>query len=564
MNQHKIVNYDYKPNTILIVQAGPGTGKTYTLAQRINKLLDDIKPEEILVLSFTNKTVDLLKKLINDEVIVKTFHGYASKIIEKYYKPYFPNRVSLKLLDEISWSSFKKLFSFGNKFDLAVKDVKFGLSIEDAAKKYKINGGKLKNVIKYLNENGLVRYYDFLSTAIEILQISDGQIDEIANIKVVIIDEYQDLHPEIIDFIEEIAMYGSPKHLTFLGDKQQNIYEFIGANSTLQENLFQRLGKRKELYLNQSFRLTPEIVEYVKKIHPVEITSMKESLHSPIIFSDHYFIIKEIERLILGSGGLIKFDDILILARSNAQVEEIGKLLKNYSLPVSLKLDPQWMKSRIYIFLDILNVLNESHGSDFAILSILMKLGYPKQKLNKIFKKYVMNKQAITHSSEIKSFTDILNEVKNLTTPLDVMLSLSRIVNRASMLKEYINHESSQDIKSFYNSLKRSYNESPNDFINHFLSNYINDYEECNAVNISTIHKAKGLEYPIVFLLNPNIERNLKYVAATRTKSLLYIQGDKTENTINEEVIRKVTNDLGRRLILNNVALGKKVLQKLK
>lgn len=83
--QLDIVNHNYDPQTVLSIQAGPGTGKTFALIKRIQKLIaDGVPPQSIVVLSLTNRTVNSLRSALSEyiggdtgDVVIKTFHSFC-------------------------------------------------------------------------------------------------------------------------------------------------------------------------------------------------------------------------------------------------------------------------------------------------------------------------------------------------------------------------------------------------------------------------------------------------------------------------------------------------------
>lgn len=583
-SQLKVVNHSYDPRTVLSVQAGPGTGKTLTLVHRVKKLLDDgLNQEEIVVLSLTNRTVKAfrneLASLIGDEsesVRIQTFHSFANSLIEDNSEDYLLDRNSQILVNETSFKGYTDLFVDGKKaaplkFRRAILAVKSGGDLDQVAKRFGINKVELNATIKRFSENGILTYLDFISSAMKLIDLSQGEI--IKDIKVLIIDEFQDMQPELVKFIEKLLEYGE-KHVTLAGDRNQCIYEFLGSYPEITSDFIKRLKwKEDQIIMRESFRLTPENMNIANSlIHTdTHLVPIKESSADPVIteFStpneEYNFIAREISRLILELGGLLKFSDFAILTRSNRDVEDIASFMSTeYGYDVNrFTQGNEWINSKVHIFLDLLDILRKSKGSDMAFMFVLQKLGVKKSFLKKLYQTYEnWNEYGIVRfedylrspiapklfntelrkmdKSIIDNFIGILQEERQqlFLDPISIMTSLARIT-RETKLIEYLNESKSpnqdsvvgllEDLEGFHKSLKATYKKAPS--IEYFLRNYQDEEPrpDDNSINISTVHKAKGLEFPVVFLVKSSMSytnndpaTRLLYVAMTRAKNLLY------------------------------------------
>lgn len=611
-SQLKVVNHSYDPKTVLSVQAGPGTGKTLTLIHRVKKLLEDgMDPNEIVVLSMTNRTVKSFRQalagLIGEEaeqIRIQTFHSFANSLIENYSGDYFPDKGAQILVNDTSFRGYTNLFmdiksKRPRAFEKAILAVKSGEDIDEMSKKFKVDKNDLEDTIRRFHENGILTYHDFISSAIELIDVSQGEI--VKDVLVFIVDEFQDMQPELVKFIEKLIEFDG-KHITLAGDRNQCIYGFLGSYPEITRNFIKRLKwKYDEIFLKESFRLTPENMVIANSLmsEDTHLISMKESSAEPLIVdiespqTEYNFIAREIYRLILQLGGLLKFSDFIVLARSNKEVETIANFVTSeYGYNVNrFTLGNDWINSKVHIFLDILDVLRKSKGSDMAFLFILQNLGILKIFLRKLYEKYEVwdsHKQIrfedflklpkvkdlfntdrrLKSKSIIDNFIGIIAEERQIfTNPVEVMISLSRIINETSLIN-YLNKtddtkdkESSfglaDNLEGFHRSLKASYLKNPS--LEYFLRNYQDEEPRLddNAINISTIHKAKGLEFPVVFLTKSRLqfakteeEKRLLYVAMTRAKNLLYCNLSKQERgvpvVVNPSWIYNTARDLNR------------------
>ncbi|MDC6270674.1 ATP-dependent helicase [Acetobacter pasteurianus] len=574
------VNKGHAPGTVLSIQSGPGCGKSLCISKRIESLLaNGVKADEIIVLSLTNRAVNSLRNTIYNsfgsvanDLVIKTFHSFASMLLEDNGAEYHAGKPPYSVLDDASWRSFADFFNAKPKIlEQATLEVKDGASLEAIAEKYAIPVKRFREIVDYMDQNGLVRYLGLISAAIELLDKSDGKLNTIANAKVLIIDEFQDMQPSLLPFITKIAKHGIPKHITLAGDKNQCIYEFLGSRPSITEEFIKQLGFPVDrVYLKESFRLTPEILESANAIIPTEIRSMKNTGVKTVGQGN---ICTDIVELIALSGGILKFSDFMILVRSNAEVDTISEMLtKEYGIKCNKYNGLGWANSDIHLFLDILHVLNKSYGSDFALLLMLKKFGMGKREVKKIFTNYKKwNKSShnklenflklTLEDARFQEFLNLLEQERlGLDTPITIMGSLARITKKWNFFAQ--DKDLQQNLTDFYSSLKIAHTNylldsranSNSTFLEYFLRHYF-DAEpilDHDAVNVSTVHKAKGLEFPVVFVPNNGRmklgESRLKYVALTRAKNFLYIGGERGEKNLDtiQEYMKHVAVDLNR------------------
>lgn len=441
-SQIRIISHPPLHNSILIVMAGPGSGKTFTLAERIAYMIKHhhVKPEEILVLSMTNRAVNSIRSSLerslgeqSGDLDVSTFHLFAAKLIDSQGAKYIPGFVNRVLVDDSSWRYASSIFlgkhfningaSIGGtltykEFDRLISSIRSGtITREMAAKKFGVSEPYVESLILYLDSSGIIRYPDLVNNAVKILynSMEKGEyIDQIENYKVVVVDEFQDMYENLLDMVEAITKYptksfevDTSKHLFIAGDPNQSIYEFLGSNPDSMKNLesdftLSTVDIHHEM-IEESFRCPPTILkasvdiclppgdEFAERIH-----SATKEFHMPIIkqfkspIEEYHFVIKEIIRLTCELGGLLKLSDCAILARSNKEVDDINRILAdNYGLNYNkLNSSIPWIKSKVHILLGILNVLERSSGSELFLMCVLMFLDTEygsKLRISKVF-----------------------------------------------------------------------------------------------------------------------------------------------------------------------------------
>lgn len=614
-----------------------------------------------------NRSVKLLKSnlvsTIGDELANKiqlsTFHSFCGTMLEHFGSFYSEKFNQRRLMDDASWRAFTTIFLRksikinGNSIDSDVtavslqrmlSDVKSQkLTLDEASKRYKISKEYIQLLLSYLEKNGMMMYLDLITDFLKMVSVSLSEgnlkIPTLSNYKVVIVDEFQDMYHELLKVVEVVVNYPSlldqpdtsKKHLTIAGDPNQSIYEFLGSSPNMMLNINEFIPGYETIYevlLSEIFRSTPEIMNAANEIslrtlelgenseQATGISLLQPSVvvrspgHKPIITNhisageEHFFIAKEITRLICELGGLLTPSDFVILTRTNQELEQIDKLLcESYDFKCNkLSSTVMWTYSRLLLFINILLVLRkrDNGGSNFPLLCILQILDAKGSKrISNIFNQlqdaenledYFLNaKNEVELRKIYKSVPEKLNEVQHLlkiilqereniiprgsnisadstpyVTPNILLRSIFNVCEKADLLP-YINQQENLNIylESFNRSLHYCYKcfveqQNRGTFLDSFLEFFIRNYgdqvpiTDKDMINLSTVHSAKGLEFPVVFvtgstklyyqksnyweslfyggelegesLSKARFEKaRLFYVASTRAKHLLYI-----------------------------------------
>ena len=608
------------------VLAGAGTGKTKTMVHRIAYMVNvaGIKPEEILVFSYTNKAVNEFRERIEillgekaNLVNIYTFHAFAYKMLKQYgneelkiitdsypkaedmwrYKNY-----AFKTKDEVFKEIRKNNEKDYKEASLSAKDMMLlfdkikerRLNINDIDKTFYGNGYLKKIFLKYcdlLEKNDLCDFPDLLLKFNDMLDKPDI-IKKIRNTyKYTIVDEFQDTNDLQLEIVKKII--GKKQNLCVVGDDSQSIYAFRGANVNLIINLGKEFKKLKTINLEQNYRSTNTIIEASnnliennknradKKIwtdNPKgkQITKINGSEK----FEEAKLVRKEIEKL---KKEGVSYNDIAILYRNNSQSQIIqAEFLKDDVLiPYRVK-DPSnfFNKAEIKGLINYLKLIIDP--CDFTAFSDCMMK--PSRYFKRLLLDQIMTVAISKHNgnllSAIKDKVSIKTNTCANTYNIQSLLSLSDMYKEVEkmFLKEegnkvleyiirsvnYINgmalsfycmNTPKDDLETSIDTLREIYlkNEikTKEDLID-FLK-YVENLDEkakkmqipdndksVEAVQLTTIHSAKGLEFPYVFVLgmvedvfpsfrlkeNPldlEEERRLCYVAVTRAKKKLYL-----------------------------------------
>ena len=323
----------------ILVLAGAGSGKTYTIVSRIRYLIKyrNVKPSDILCISFTNDAVNKLKEdLNNKDVEVLTFHKLALKIIGRKKEV-----LAEDILTDIIINTFSNDKLFGlyemERFDMynLVKTFinlfksnnysldKFYTFINKANTKDKM---LLKEIMKcyicyesYLNKEGLMDFNDMINIAI-------NKLDKVnLKYKHIIIDEYQDTSLTKFLLIKKIISINK-SNLFAVGDDFQSIYRFTGSNIKIITRFKKYFPFSKIIKLKYTYRNSKELVFIAGKFIMKNKSQIRKKMKSKIRENNPVKIIYY-DDLTSSINKVIEkeeIDDLFVLSRNNKDLENIN------------------------------------------------------------------------------------------------------------------------------------------------------------------------------------------------------------------------------------------------
>lgn len=580
-----------------LVIAGAGSGKTKTLTYRTSFLLENnISAEKILILTFTKKAANEIKKRVNqllegeysNSITSGTFHSFCNMLLSKYSKMLNINP-KFTILDQEDSRDLIDLLKKANKFEKK-EDIPFPKKaviqniISSSRNKLipieKIVTDNYPNFECYINdilklaqlykgykkENNLYDYDDLIDEIINHLKINKSFKESIQkHYKYIMVDEYQDTNIPQKEFIDLLAEKEDCS-LMVVGDDNQSIYAFRGANY---ENIL-LFGKSypnaKLIKLEQNYRSTPSILNFINS------TSNKISLgYQKKLFSNDKskgnlpkFIrtlneeqeAKFIADTIINAKNRIEFDDIAVLCRTSFHSNFVQAEFLKRKIPFVVVGGLKFIEKRhikdILAYMRILwNPLDSI--SWHRVLTLLDKVGnVTATKITNAIEKQngdfspLVNKSLIKNNENIKLLHDALSDAKNANSLINIFDIIEKYY--VPILKK-IEEDWKTRIEDF-KVLKRLCSEY--NTLENFLSNLALDppndsrailtaaKPEEHTVTISTIHSAKGLEWNTVFVISlidgavPHYkaledfeqleeERKLFYVACSRAKENLYL-----------------------------------------
>ncbi len=583
------------------VTAGAGSGKTRVLTHRYAYLVNvlGISPSNILCVTFTNKAANEMKKRIANMVnsgnvndFVCTIHGFCVKFLRKeIFRLGFPQNFSI--LDEEDTKDLAKqvMEEFNiNTTQITVKQFLNGISL------YKRNSQEPSYIEKYMlpqsvNEgddeterylqlqlkNFSLDFNDLILFTIHILEhYEDAKLYWQEKLNYIMVDEAQDFNGTNWNIINTLsAIYNN---LFVVGDPDQAIYEWRGANP----NLFIEFKPDTDIILDMNYRSTPNILDVAnsviknnkKRIEKNLVTNKEKGnivihYHGKNDVDESEWIAKQILR-IKESG--FEFSDCAILYRASYLSRSIEQALLKKQIKYVV-----WGGIRFFErkeIKDALAYLKLVANKDE--LSLRRVVNVPSRRFGKVAMEKVLaisNKKNVSlynalkmfaadsDNEAIRSFVQLVDEAdfakKNYTISdlLDYLLNHSGYME---MLRTDSDEDRLENLEELLNSIK--YYEQLNRDDDVSLETYLQDIalytnadykNEGQTAKLMTIHQAKGLEFPFVFIcgLTEGIfpshrsvrerkenaleeERRLMYVAITRAKKGLFLTESEGYNAV--------------------------------
>ncbi len=582
-----------------LVIAGAGSGKTKVLTYKIAYLIQEknVKPWNILAITFTNKAAEEMRqraeKLIGENINdlwLGTFHSICVRILRKFIDR-LGYDTSFAIFDTSDQKTLVKNCMKELNIDTKLFTEKSVLNAISNAKNemlepeqynFKYSGDYRKEIIgkvyslyqKKLKDNNAIDFDDIINFTVKILMENPDVLDYYSTkFKYVLVDEYQDTNKSQFTLITLLASkYGN---ITVVGDNDQGIYGFRGADISNILNFEKDFPGTKIIKLEQNYRCTGNILKVANAVIKNNQNKYEKKLWTnngegtlPYIFcgNDEYseanFLIENINRL--KREEYLKYSDFAILYRMNSQSRAIEDKLRIENIPYKiiggLKFYERKEIKDTIAYLRL--IANQS--DNFALERIINepKRGVGKTSIENLreiaeennISMYEAIKSADKYLPRIyentKEFVNTIEELK--TTECSISELIMQVLNKTGYvqsLKDENTIEAEtriQNIEEFVTVANEFEKESADNTLVEFLngislaSDTDNLEESDDVVTLMTLHSAKGLEYPVIFLVgleegifpghqsmdNPEDieeERRLFYVGVTRAKQNLFI-----------------------------------------
>ncbi len=559
----------------LIIKAGPGTGKTRTLTERIASLVlkDKAKPEQVLAVTFTHKAADEMRdrlaKLLSEVTVknmqVLTFHALGAQLLRK--TEYFAGRDNtFSIIDTENDKHFQE--TFADRHGKLTKALLRNISIikgqgydpdsipeEQIAELPENFINQYRNYEELLTSLNAVDYDDLVLLPVRLLRNDpDLRRDWLQNIQYISVDEFQDINRVQYELLSLFSV--TAQDICVIGDPDQAIYGFRGASNAFFDQFIKDFPDVVTISLKRNYRSAQNILNASRQILNVGkeapqdrlwsnlAPEVKVNMHSCLTDkAEAEFIVHRIEQLVGGTSffsmdssrvddrGLPEsyvFSDMAVLLRSRQLLPALVEALDRSGIPFSSFDESPVTAEPVFLFLT--SAFNQMIGnplSDIQAQYLLLPFcGFPED---------TQDIPADTENNEF--YQAFLNELEEKEPDQSV-------TETVRWLWEWIeqnNAELEKSLKLKLLNLSESFADNHEAFLDALmLQTKIDTFDDrADKVKILTLHASKGLEFPVVFIpgceeniiphripgQKPNLdeERRLLYVGMTRAKQQLYL-----------------------------------------
>jgi len=587
----------------LLIIAGAGSGKTRVLTHRIAYLIDheDVNPYNIMAITFTNKAagemrerIDNIVGLGSESIWVMTFHSTCVRILRRHIQEIgYDNNFTIYDTDD-SKSLMKGVFK---KLQIDPKQVKEATVLREISKakdellgpnEYKEQNqadfGKKKFIDCYyeyqeqLRKNNALDFDDIIRMTVYLFKACPEVLENYQNrFKYIMVDEYQDTNTAQFELIRLLA--SKYRNLCVVGDDDQSIYKFRGANIMNILNFENIYDDAKVIKLEQNYRSTKSILEAANSVIRNNTGRKSKALWTsreddePIHYRQYdssrdeaYDVVDKIKKY----QGQYEYGDCAILYRTNAQSREFEEYFVRANIPYQIVGGINFYARReIKDLLAYLKTVDNAQDD----LQVKRIINVPKrgigatsiQKIQDYADSHDMSFFEACRSSvmipgmgkaaeKISRFVMMIDVYKKRLEESSIMDVMEQILEDTAYIElikeedEDNGEERIENINEFLSKIKSYEEENPENTLSQFLEEValISDLdsvdEGTSRVLMMTVHSAKGLEFPVVFLTGmedgifPSYmtinsgsdadmeeERRLAYVAITRAKDILNI-----------------------------------------
>ena len=588
----------------LLIMAGAGSGKTRVLTHRIAYLLDekDVSPYNILAITFTNKAAKEMnarvEHLVGEEAQViwmSTFHSMCVRIlrrdadrigIERNFTIIDPTDQKSVIKDVLKSENIDSKRFEPRMFIGAISNLKNELKTpEDAQKEANDFHSQMvatvyKGYQRQLSRNEALDFDDLIMTTINLFERVPETLEYYQNkFQYIHVDEYQDTNKAQYTLVKLLA--NKFKNLCVVGDSDQSIYGWRGADIQNILSFEEDYPEAKTIFLEQNYRSTKNILNAANEVIKHNSERKPKGLWTANSGGDkiqYYeamterdeaeYVVKEIMKH-QRSGK--KYSEMAILYRTNAQSRVLEETFMKSNIPYTMVGGQKFYdRKEIKDLLSYLRVIANSND-DISLQRIINvpKRGIGPSSVEKIQTYALQNNISMFDALAEVDFIGLSKKVtqecisfyemiQNLIKEQE-FLEISEIVDEVlqkSGYRDMLDREQSIESRSRlenldeFMSVPKDYEENTHleeqSLIN-FLTDLslvadIDEADTQNGVTLMTMHSAKGLEFPIVFIMGmeeslfPHIraikseddhemeeERRICYVAITRAEELLYI-----------------------------------------
>ncbi|KAJ1028627.1 hypothetical protein NDA16_001793 [Ustilago loliicola] len=376
LSKSQLAAATHPPTSCLQILAGPGSGKTRVLTSRVAWLVLDpsnqLKPEDIVVVTFTNKAanemkmrlVALIGKERVDNLVIGTFHSVCARYLRKYGRLIsLPNNftiidsddakrmfkaiikelkpdldkehIQIKLeqcMSEISKAKAKEIDPIRYK-ELADQEAARGQASKAAIGRQVTGSAPFKQIMAtiytmYQSQLVEANALDFDDLLVYGVQLFRRQNQVVRNIRHVLVDEFQDTNITQYELMRLVAV--SSQAVSIVGDPDQSIYGWRSAEIGNLDKMTKEFKGTQQARLEENYRSTGAILELALRVVQQDTSRVDKDLYTshprglPVVLKCHgsaqleaAYIASEIKRVIAHSGNMLNYNDVVILLRFN-------------------------------------------------------------------------------------------------------------------------------------------------------------------------------------------------------------------------------------------------------
>ena len=547
----------------LLILAGAGSGKTRVLTHRIAYLIEEkgVNPWNIMAITFTNKAaqemrdrVDRLVEFGAESIWVATFHSSCVRILRRYIDRLgYDNHFTIYDTDDQK-SVIRKAVK---ELDLDPKQYREGplLGVISAAKNEMIEpqdfetqaGGDFrmcqeakiyKAYQKTLIDNNAVDFDDLLLLTVRLLRENRDILEAYQErLRYIMVDEYQDTNSVQFELIRLLS--GKYHNLCVVGDDDQSIYKFRGADITNILSFEETFPGAKVVKLEQNYRSTNNILEAANSViannaHRKEKNLWSENgegkevsfIHYETAYGEAEDVIDKIQTSV--HMGKHQYQDCAILYRTNAQSRAFEEKCIKKSVPYRLVGGVNfYQRQEIKDILAYLKTI-DSGRDDLSVTRIVNvpKRGIGQVTLNKLAvyaSEHGMRLfQAMEQAEQIPGIGKAADKIKGFVNQIMVFRALAKELDAAELIESILEQTGYlEELEKLEEDKAQAKRENLDEFQNKAADYYANHDEaaltdfleevalvadidnmdsEADSLTLMTLHSAKGLEFPVVYM----------------------------------------------------------------
>ncbi|MCQ2800705.1 MAG: UvrD-helicase domain-containing protein [Bacilli bacterium] len=588
------------------VIAGAGSGKTRVLTYRISYLISEmeVEPWKILAITFTNKVANEMKsrvvKMIPEaakDLSIKTFHSFAAFFLRHEISVLgFP--ASFTILDEEDQTKLVKDIAAEMGFKRGDKIVSSTLNYighQKLLEKYPDDITIVKpafederTCLEIYHRYEEEKYKNYALDFDDLLLLTNRILEDYPDIRTkwqnridhILIDEFQDTNDieyKMVKYLKKPSTY-----LYVVGDPDQTIYTWRGANQNIILDLDKRFYDMITIVLDRNYRSTQAILNSANKLIAYNKLRVTKNLYTKENMGDKVdvhsspsgrleadYVAREIAKL--KQYGGYRYCDIALLYRSNYLTVDFETAFARYQIPYKIYGGTKFYQRRE--IKDVLSyfhlIVNTKDDISFSRIINVPKRGVGETSENTIKQEAINADKSLyeyirdVEPKESEIGPKIINSLKAMVTCIDIAREeiqkneevFSKILEdmiwsigyQEYLQKEDDGDERIENVRALFEDIRHYLKNNPESTFDEYLQNIalISSQDELvdgDFVTLMTVHTAKGLEYPVVFVVRfnqgvfPNMramteggylaieeERRLAYVAMTRAKKRLYL-----------------------------------------